>query len=203
MTDAARIGALAPTAPEARFVDKLRALGPAARILELGTLRWEADRPTHHREWSPEAAWTLSDVSDGTDVDVVADAHHLVRTYGEGGVSAPFLRGRFDAYVAVSVYEHLARPWIAAGQAADVLKPGGLLYVATHQTFPLHGYPHDYFRFSREALELIFADAGLEIVESGYAYPCTIEPPPEVTRWNRAPDVESWLNVEVFARRPV
>ena len=203
MTDAARIGALPPTVPEAKFVDQLRARGPAARVLELGTLRWEKDRPTHHREWSPEAAWTLSDVEAGTDVDVVADAHDLVRFRPmEGEAGPPFHVEQFDAYVAVSVYEHLMRPWVAAEQAYSVLKPGGILYVATHQTFPLHGYPHDYFRFSREALEMIFEDAGMEILASGYAYPCRIEPPPEVTRWNRAPDVEAYLNVEVFARRP-
>jgi SAM-dependent methyltransferase len=192
VTDAARIGALPPTVPEAKFVDQLRARGPAARVLELGTLRWEKDRPTHHREWSPEAAWTLSDIGAGTDVDVVADAHTL----------QPFDGGLFDAYVAVSLYEHLRRPWQATQAAYRVLKPGGLLYVATHQTFPLHGYPSDYFRFSREALAGIFEDAHFEIVDVGYAYPCKIEPPPEVTRWNRAPDVEAWLNVEVFARRP-
>ena len=36
------------------------------------------------------------------------------------------------------------------------LKVGGLIYIQTHQSFPLHGYPHDYFRFSREALASLF-----------------------------------------------
>jgi 2-polyprenyl-3-methyl-5-hydroxy-6-metoxy-1,4-benzoquinol methylase len=45
----------------------------------------------------------------------------------------------FDALVAVAVFEHLERPWIAAKEVARVLKPGGFAYVSTHQTFPLHG----------------------------------------------------------------
>lgn len=162
-------------------------------ILELGTLRWEVNRPTHHHHWrSPDTAdWTMSDVSPGTDVDVVADAHDL----------KPFADESFDVVIAVSVWEHLQRPWLAANALARVLKPGGIGYVCTHQTFPLHGYPHDYFRFSREALSLIFTDAGLSVVSAGYTYRCHIEPPRAVTRWNRASDVESWLNVSAFIRK--
>jgi SAM-dependent methyltransferase len=162
-------------------------------VLELGTRRWDPDFPTHHQEWAPSGVrWTMADAMTGDDVDEIADAHDLCRVW---------LPGSFDAYVAVSLFEHLERPWIAAASAAEVLRPGGWLYVATHQTFPLHGYPRDYFRFSREALAVIFADAGFDQIHTGYRYRCTIEPPPEVTRWNRAPDVESWLNVEITARR--
>jgi hypothetical protein len=49
--------------------------------------------------------------------------------------------------------------------------PGGICYIETHQTFPFHRYPQDYFQFSKEALTLIFADAGLEVVDTGHLYP--------------------------------
>jgi hypothetical protein len=75
-----------------------------------------------------------------------------------------------------------------------------LLFVCTHQTFPLHGYPHDYFRFSAEALAGIFDDAGFEILDGGYTYPASIIPPAEVTRWN--PGAAAYLNVDVLARAP-
>jgi SAM-dependent methyltransferase len=130
----------------------------------------------------------MSDIQPGTDVDVVADAHDLIS----------FAPESFDAYAAVSVYEHLRRPWLAAEAARKVLKTGGLLLVVTHHTFPIHGYPSDYFRFSDRALAGIFEDAGFEIVDAGYQYPCEIRPPKEVTRWNSA--AESYLNVAVFAR---
>lgn len=208
MTDAMRIATYASPG-EGHFRERLAALkdetlyngeheaSRAPRILELGTLRWDANLVTHHKEWAPDCEWTLSDISPGTDVDVVADAHRLHETFhvGVGGKPA-----RFDAYIAVSLYEHLERPWYAAMSAFEVLRPGGLLYVATHQTFPLHGYPDDFFRFSDKALALIFEDAGFEILHAGYAYPCQIIPPPEVTRWN--PSAPAWLNVEVAARKP-
>lgn len=172
-----------------RFVDAIHTIDRPA-ILELGTLRWETN-PTHHLEWAPPGStYVMSDVAAGTDVDVVADAHDL----------SPFPAATFDAVVCCSVWEHLARPWLAAQAVARVLKPAGMAYVSTHQTFPLHGYPNDYWRFSTEALDVLFTDAGLERVETGYGYPAAIVPGPEVTRWNTA--APAWLNVTGVYAKP-
>lgn len=165
-------------------------LGPNPRVLELGTLRWGAD-PSHHRDRAPEGStYVMTDVEAGRDVDVVADAHDL----------ATFPDQSFDAVIAVSVWEHLARPWIAAQAVARVMKPGAVLYIDTHQSFPIHGYPHDYFRFSDIALALLFEDAGLETVGTEYKFPAKIVPPKEVTRWNPAAPV--FLNVGGIWRKP-
>lgn len=172
---------------EAEFRSRLGAMAQP-RVLELGTLRWEADRSTHHRSWaSAGAQYVMTDIVRGTDVDLVADAHHL-----------PFTAG-FDAVIAISVWEHLRRPWVAAEEVARCLKPGGLVYVLTHQTFPLHGYPHDYYRFSKVALADMFGPPLYIDPRTDYQYPAQILPPSEVTRWN--PAAPSWLNVGVFARR--
>jgi hypothetical protein len=63
----------------------------------------------------------------------------------------------------------------------------------------LHGYPQDYFRFSKEALALIFADAGPEVVDTGYLYPCKIVPPAEINAWDFA--CLSFLNVYYIGRK--
>jgi SAM-dependent methyltransferase len=204
-TDPMAIGHTQGTEAERVFRDGLVGmrdadeLGYAPRILELGTKRSDPEFPTHHREWLPDGRWTMADIEHGLDVDVVADAHDLPSSFAAAHGLADI--AGFDAVIAVSVWEHLERPWVAAESVADVLAPGGWVYVATHQTFPLHGYPSDFFRFSREALALIFDDAGFEVLATSYAYRCTIVPPPEVTRWNRAPDVEAWLNVDLVGRR--
>jgi methyltransferase family protein len=178
-------------------------------VIEVGTLRSDPDFPTHHTAWAPHGRWTRVDREEGTDVDIADDAHTLA-TFREDGPSAfggavlnDYMPEMFDAYVACSVFEHLERPWVAMRTAASVVNPGGLVYVQTHQTFPIHGYPSDYFRFSTEALRVIMEDAGLEVLHAGYLYRCQIIPPPEVTRWNTAPDVEAWLNVEALARKPL
>lgn len=198
-TDGARIGE--GDAPGARqLVDWLAGLERPA-VIEVGTLRQDPEFPTHHTAWAPHGAWTKVDAWAGQDVDVVDDAHSL-DVVAPLVASLPPAPGRFDAYVACSVFEHLRRPWVAMQAAARVVRPGGLVYVQTHQTFPLHGYPSDYFRFSKEALAGIMEDAALEVLHAGYLYRCKVIPPSEVTRWNTADDVEAWLNVEALARKP-
>ncbi len=198
VTDGARIGE--GDAPGARqLIDHLDAMD-RPRVIEVGTLRSDPEFPTHHTAWAPHGTWLRTDAYPGQDVDEVVDAHRLSEELAlDHNPDAAHL---FDAYVACSVFEHLRRPWLAMGEAAAVVRPGGLVYVQTHQTFPLHGYPSDYFRFSAEALAGIMEDAGLDVLHVGYLYPCRIIPPAEVTRWNTAADVEAWLNVEALGRRP-
>lgn len=167
-----------------------------ANVLEIGTLRADPEVATHHREWArlPEH-YVMADITSGPDVDVVTDAHAL-----------DFVGGQFSAVIAVAVWEHLARPGMAAAEVARVLHAGGIAYISSHHTFPLHSYgptgEGDYFRFSRSALELLFTDVGLEVVASGYMYPCQIVPPPDVAsgRWN--PGAPAWLVVDGYFRKP-
>jgi len=160
-------------------------------VLELGTMRWEQDRPTHHAHWMPDGVEHVRvDMLEGPDVDVVADAHTLVDTFGTD---------RFAAVIADAVWEHLVRPWVAAEQLAAVCVLGAPIYVSTHQTFPIHGYPDDYFRFSDRALASLFDEQWWDGVESRHAYPCKIIPPAVVTRWNRS--APAYLNVDLCAVR--
>jgi len=173
------------------FYDRLRAMSSPS-VLEMGTLRWEESRPTHHKDEVPNAGmYVMTDVAPGTDVDIVSDAHTM---------SKDLAGMKFDAIISVSVWEHLKRPWVAANELAECLKPGGFAMVMTHQTFPVHGYPDDYFRFSDMAMNVLFEDAGLVTIESGYEYPCKIVPPKEVTRWNTA--APSFLNVVWYGEKP-
>jgi hypothetical protein len=151
-------------------------------VCELGTLQAVPGRSTHSMARFPyieRANYVMVDVQAGADVDVVANVHHLPEDW----------TGRFNVLIASAVFEHLERPWIAAKEVARVLASGGLCYIATHQTFPLHGYPSDFFRFSTDALALIFADAGFEILHVAYQWRCKIVPPAEVLD---AAQVENW-----------
>jgi hypothetical protein len=181
-----------------QFLDLVSSLRPA-RVLEVGTLQWVPGISTHHMEWFPyveRSAYTMADIALGADVDRVVDVHELPGDW----------TGHFDAFVAAAVWEHLQRPWIAAREVAKILSAGGICYIETHQTFPLHAYPDDYFRFSREALALIFDDVGLNVVATGYKYRAKILGPPEILspdhidEWNEA--LPSWLNVVLIARKP-
>ena len=190
-------------APRDDFFAWAATLGPDAAVLEIGTRRSVTGVPTHHQAMFPRVrrtGYVMADVEAGEDVDCVADLHALPADWS----------GRFDAVVAIAVFEHLERPWIAAAEIRRILKPGGRCYVATHQTFPLHGYPSDFFRFSREALTLLVSDAGLEVLDVAYMHRTWIHlPRPLVPKgrfswfynraWNRL--LPSYLVVHLQARR--
>jgi SAM-dependent methyltransferase len=169
------------------FLDNAK---PDGRILEQGCYEWTVGQSTSvGAQWFPGCDLVRTDITDGPGVDIPADAHDL----------APFADDEFDAVISRSVYEHLARPWIATHAIARVLKPGGLVYIDTHQTFPLHGYPDDYFRFSTDAMRVLLNDAGLEVVDADYALPCVIVQPPEVEVWNEL--APSYLHVHAVGRK--
>lgn len=156
-------------AAESRFREWLKAL-KSPRVLELGTRRTGTGIPTARQGWaSPDATYICSDFMEGLDVDVVADAEKLSYTFGVESI---------DAVIACSVFEHIRRPWLAAVEIGKVLKPGGKVFVQTHFGFPIHAYPYDYWRFTRQALETLFGqDNGFKNVQSYYAFPCSILSP--------------------------
>lgn len=171
------------------FRNKLNTL-KAPKVLELGTLQWVKGKSTHHGVWLPQGSTHVkSDVAAGEDVDVVSDAHDLF----------PFQNEEFDVLIAISVWEHLRKPWLAAAAAHRVLKPNGLLYVATHHTFPVHGYPSDYCRWTDEGLKGLFDSPEWVNQQASHSYKCTIVPPPEVKVWN--PAAPAFLNVDIFAQK--
>jgi hypothetical protein len=148
---------------ERRFIARCAEL-PSPSVLELGTLQSVPGRSTLHRDWVPHASEFLgTDIHDGPDVDIVADLHRLTDVVGSE---------RFDVVLSCSTFEHLKYPTLAAHELMKALKVGGLLYVQTHQSFPLHGYPNDYFRFSQDALASLFGTRmGFEVVATNYDFP--------------------------------
>lgn len=160
------------------------------RVLELGAKRSIAERSTLHQAFVPNAGEYLgTDIGAGADVDIVADIHQLSAVVGQES---------FDVIISCSTFEHLKYPQLAGHEVMKTLKVGGLLFIETHQTFPLHAFPYDYFRFSREALAGLFgARMGFKVIATEYKFPsmiCT----PEVPDAYKFP---AFLNVRLFGEK--
>jgi len=171
------------------FIEGVLAM-PAPRVIELGTRRSNPAVSTLHKVWVPHAAEYLGvDYEAGLDVDIVADVHRLSEAVGADSV---------DAVVSSSTFEHIKYPWVAALEIARVLRPGGYVFVQTHQTFCLHAYPHDFWRFTEGSLSALFGPSvGLEILACHYEYPVHI-----VSRDDPGQQLDpAWLNVCVTARK--
>jgi SAM-dependent methyltransferase len=137
------------------------------RVLELGTKRSDPSRSTRHDRWIPHAGEYLGcDIESDVDVDIIADIHRLTEVVGEE---------QFDVIISCATFEHFKYPHLAAHQIMKALKVGGILFIQTHHTFPLHAYPYDYFRFSREALAGLFGtEMGFRVIETKYEFPARV-----------------------------
>ncbi len=189
---------ISSSGPRDRFYEFSQGLGVDGIVLEVGTKQGIEGTTSHSQLAFPNVQrhnYIMSDVVPGKDVDVVANIHNLPSEW----------TGHFDCFVGIAVFEHLERPWIAAKEVARVLKKGGGCYVGTHQTFPLHGWPSDFFRFSDAALRLIFEDAGMKIIDIAYEHRTKIIPPENIVphsivdNWNA--DWPSYVIVHMFAQK--
>jgi len=169
---------------------ELMAQRESPSVLETGTCRSIPERSTLHRDWVPHAAEYIgTDFQNGVDVDVVADIHSLSTVFGEN---------RFDAVISTSTFEHVQYPWIAAVEICKVLRPEGLVFIHTHQTYPLHAYPNDYWRFSTDGLKTLFREEiGFKVLDTGYQFLSHI-----ISRPEPIPSVaSSYLNALLLAEK--
>jgi len=101
------------------------------------------------------------DIHADENTDIVGDAHRLGE-YVEAG--------SFDAVFSMYVLEHLAMPWVVAAEINKVLRQGGRTFHATNQTWPMHAWPWDFFRFSTQGLGVLFSEpVGFRVLESDHS----------------------------------
>jgi SAM-dependent methyltransferase len=163
---------------------------PEPDVLELGSLRSVPERSTLHTDWVPHArTFRGTDVKAGADVDIVADVHRLTEVVEPESL---------DGVISCSSFEHFKYPWIAATEIARVLKPGGLVFVQTHQTYGLHAYPHDFWRFTTSSMRALFPpQMNLETLICHYEFPCLVLSREDRQQHRHA----TFLNVCIVARK--
>src|SRR5262249_25684487 len=93
------------------------------------------------------------DVRPGPGVDLVGDVEALPQEDGSVGT-----------VLALSTFEHVRRFWEGFAEVRRVLRPDGALLVACPCYFHLHGHPHDYWRFTPDALKLLLEEYPSKIV---------------------------------------
>ena len=83
------------------------------------------------------------DISERFAPHVIGDAHQL-----------PFRSDSVDGVVMSEVMEHLRDPASALAEIHRVLRPGASLYASVPFAIGVHADPHDYYRYTGEALAL-------------------------------------------------
>lgn len=140
----------------------------AFTVCEVGSRNVSPGATTKRTLFPSAARYIGVDVHAADNVDVAGDAHFLHELLGEASV---------DLVFSIAVMEHLSFPWLFAAAVNRTLRPGGLTFHMTHQTWPIHEQPNDFWRFSDQALRVLFGpEMGFETVYAGmhdrtYIYP--------------------------------
>lgn len=133
------------------------------------------------------------DIHAAPNVDVVGDAHYIDQLIGRDAAGAVF---------SLSVMEHLAQPWLFAYGVNRALRVGGLTYHLTHQSWPLHEEPNDFWRFSDEGLKVLFGPAmGFEVIAAGLGSRVRIYPDQRQPAQALMPLVSAFGGAFVLARK--
>ena len=118
------------------------------RVLDVGSK--DHNKKIGARHLFPDSEYVGIDITEGSNVDIVADIYYLQDC---------FFSESFDAVLCLHVFEHLARPWIALEQIRRVLRSDGYLYISVPTFgYPRHNYPGDYWRVTHEAVSEVFMD---------------------------------------------
>lgn len=123
-------------------------------ILEIGSYQVAGqDDVSDLRTQFPGRDYVGVDMRAGNGVDMVASVERL-----------PYADASVGTVLALSTFEHVQRFWRGFDEIHRVLRPDGAVLVAMPFYFHIHAFPHDYWRFTPEALELLLEPYPSKIV---------------------------------------
>jgi SAM-dependent methyltransferase len=96
----------------------------------------------------------------GLDIESAIDYQNVKPDFLWDGITMPFQNDSFDIVISTEVLEHVPNPDIYLAEVKRVLKPGGSFFFTVPFLMSLHEIPHDYYRYTPYALELIFKRVG-------------------------------------------
>lgn len=88
------------------------------------------------------------DIDPKREPDLVADVHNL-----------PIKDNTYEFVLCTEVIEHCHDPQKAVNEMMRVLKPGGTCVLTTRFMFPIHDFPHDYWRFTEMQMQKLFENS--------------------------------------------
>jgi len=150
------------------------------------------------------------DAAPGPGVDLVVDlTDDFTRV-------SRLLPGPFAAIICLSVLEHCRQPFRMAENIQRLLATGGALYVSVPFAWEIHRFPEDYWRFTPEAVRLLFPElefspgsCAFHSQEEGAFFPLEQGPPRLGRALNRSGrprgpvyrTVSAWLGRRGWIRR--
>lgn len=134
---------------EARMRAFAQTLPDGAVVLDAGAGK-SPYRALFHRQHYLSTDFLSVPGKDYRPPDVVADV-----------ADVPFVDGCFDAIILNQVLEHVPDPSKVISEAARLLHDGGKLFYSAPLFYEEHELPYDFFRYTREGVQLLLRSNGL------------------------------------------
>jgi SAM-dependent methyltransferase len=126
----------------------VEAFNPAGPVLDIGSYYPPGYAALcDRRPLFPGRTYIGCDIRRGPGVDRIEDAEHL--SFADRSVGCVML---------LETLEHLPYPHRAIGEAKRVLTDEGLILASVPFSYPLHGFPTDYWRFTASGLHTLLED---------------------------------------------
>lgn len=126
-------------------------------VLEIGSKFYGDDVSYDYRSLFSEKGYVGTDMQDGKNVDIVCDF-----TNDFDQIDKTLGNKRFGTIINFSVLEHCKDPIQMGKNIERLLKPGGRVCVSVPFIWDIHAYPNDYWRFTPQAIEMIFPNMTFE-----------------------------------------
>jgi ubiquinone/menaquinone biosynthesis C-methylase UbiE len=109
-----------------------------------------------YRSLFPNSVYKRADFGEMEDLDYVIGNDSRVQERDK----------TFDLILSTQVAEHVSEPTVYFAECFRLLKSGGRLICTTHGTYPDHGCPYDFQRWTADGLARDLRNAGFEIERS-------------------------------------
>ena len=125
------------------------------RIIEIGSLDVNGSFRPIAKRFEP-ACYVGIDLRPGKGVDVVCKAEEITQWWG---------KEQFDVAITTNTFEHIEYWKEAISNLKNIVVKGGYIFFEAPSVWPLHEFPHDHWRYSKEDVEAIFEDCEIEQIE--------------------------------------
>ncbi len=142
-----------------RFVLKHKG-GLSGPFLEIGSRDY--GNTQNLRAFFPGEPYIGVDLGNGDGVDKVLD---LTQPFDV--IDRTLEQQRFGTIFSFSVMEHCENPFLMAENMTRLLKPGGKIVLSVPFAWKFHGYPSDYWRFTKEGVKKLFPQLEWDTEKTG------------------------------------
>lgn len=104
------------------------------------------EKEANLRPFFPKKKYYGCDMREGNGVDLVLNLHNIDLPSNIAGSVLSF-----------DTLEHVEYPRKAVEEMHRILRPGGIIVISSVMNFPIHEYPHDYWRFTPQGLSSLLS----------------------------------------------